>query len=103
MKKVLLAFDGNNFSHSIMEFAKLMHSRQPIFAIGFFLPAVDYAELLYSFGGIPSGPIYITEAVPGNAETQKENVAVGVLDRLRLVLLSHDRLLNVLVVCTLRL
>jgi hypothetical protein len=74
MKKVLLAFDGNHFSDTVFEFVKQMNSHQPVFAVGFFLPAVDYAELLYSFGGVPAGPIYITEAVPGNSKIVKENI-----------------------------
>jgi len=57
MKKVLLVFDGNHFSKGAFEFLKNMNKNEPVMAIGLFLPAVDYSELLYSLGGL-TGPIY---------------------------------------------
>ncbi|MCW3123845.1 MAG: hypothetical protein JWQ38_3337 [Flavipsychrobacter sp.] len=74
MKKILLAFDGNHFSENIFETLKEINKHQPVLAVGFFLPAVDYTELLYSFGGVPSGPIYIAEAMPGNPEIVEKNI-----------------------------
>ena len=74
MKKILLAFDGEHFSHSIFDFVKHMNTQQPVLAVGCFLPSVDYTELLYSFGGVPSGPFYMAEAVKGNPEIVARNV-----------------------------
>ncbi len=75
MKKVLLAFDGEHFSEGVFEFVRQMHLHQPVFAIGMFLPSVDYGELLYSFGGVISGPLYISEAVPADEAVLDKNIA----------------------------
>jgi len=75
MKKLLLVFDGNNFSQGIVDFARHINAADPVFATGLFLPAVEHAELLYSFGGIPAGPIYMNEVVPGDPENVRQNIA----------------------------
>lgn len=75
MKRILLAFDGEHLSKSVLDCAVQMNSVQPVHAVGCFLPAVDYAELLYSFGGVMSGPIYITEVGAGDEKVVKKNIA----------------------------
>ncbi len=60
MKKIVIAFDGRHFSEGAFEFVKLLNEKQAVLVTGVFLPVVDYAELLYSIGGI-SGPIYYKE------------------------------------------
>jgi len=45
MKKVLLAFDGSNFSEGAFEFARRLNDFEPILATGVFMPQVDYANL----------------------------------------------------------
>jgi len=45
MKKVLLAFDGTNFSEGAFEFARRMNQQSPVMIAGIFLPQVDYANL----------------------------------------------------------
>ena len=45
MKKVLLAFDGINFSEGAFEFARRMNQQSPVMIAGIFLPQVDYANL----------------------------------------------------------
>lgn len=74
MKRILLAFDGEHFSQSVFEFAQHLNAAQSIHAVGFFLPAVDYAELLYSFGGVPAGPLYLIEAISADEKTIKKNI-----------------------------
>jgi len=45
MKKVLLVFDGSNFSVGAFEFARRLNELEPILLTGVFLPQVDYANL----------------------------------------------------------
>jgi hypothetical protein len=44
MKKILLAFDGTNFSEAVFEFVRKLNEAAPVFAVGVFLPQVDYAN-----------------------------------------------------------
>jgi nucleotide-binding universal stress UspA family protein len=74
MKTVLIAFDGEHFSPGLFDFLRDWNQHEPITAVGVFLPRLDYAELLYSFGGIISGPIYVNETVPPDAVKLKENM-----------------------------
>ncbi len=74
MKKILLAFDGQHFSKGVFEFVKQMNKHQSVLATGISLPAVDYVELLYSYGGIPAGPIYINDAINVDDRLVKENI-----------------------------
>lgn len=55
MKKVLLAFDGTNFSEGAFEFARKLNETEPILLTGVFLPQADYAGLwVYGDGmGVP--------------------------------------------------
>jgi len=51
MKKILLAFDGTNYSQAALDFAFQLHQQAPIFLTGAFLPQVDYSALWsYSVG-----------------------------------------------------
>jgi nucleotide-binding universal stress UspA family protein len=61
MRKVIIAFDGKHFSEGAFEFLRRLNEKNQVLAVGVFLPAIDYAELLYSLGGL-SGPIYYKEA-----------------------------------------
>ena len=45
MKKILIAFDGTNFSKGAFEFVRQMNEQSPVFVAGLFLPQVDYANL----------------------------------------------------------
>ena len=76
MKKVLLAFDGEHFSQGVFEFVKQMNKHQPVLAIGIFLPAVDYAELLYSYGGVPAGPLYINDVITADEALVQKNIGI---------------------------
>ena len=60
MKKVLLVFDGSNFSEGAFEFVNKLNKIQPLLAIGAFMPQVDYANMWnYSAAaGVDTGPMY---------------------------------------------
>ena len=45
MKKVLVAFDGSNFSEGAFEFARRLNELEPILVTGVFMPQVEYANL----------------------------------------------------------
>lgn len=45
MKKILLAFDGSNFSDGAFEFARQLNEIQPVLVTGVFIPQIDYANL----------------------------------------------------------
>lgn len=45
MKKILLAFDGANFSEGAFEFVRRLNEIQPVLVTGVFVPVVDYANL----------------------------------------------------------
>lgn len=68
MKRILLVFDGKHFSDAVFEYARQLNEQQPIWLTGLFLPSVDYVELLYSYGGVISGPLYVTEIIKGDDE-----------------------------------
>jgi hypothetical protein len=60
MKKVLLVFDGDNFSEGAFDFVNKLNKIKPLLAIGAFIPQVDYANMWnYSAAaGIDTGPMY---------------------------------------------
>lgn len=45
MKKILLVFDGINFSHGAFEFVKHLNILEPVLVVAVFVPEVDYASL----------------------------------------------------------
>ena len=50
MKKILLVFDGINFSEGAFEFARRLNERRKILATAVFVPQVNYANL-WSYAG----------------------------------------------------
>lgn len=75
MKKVLLVFDGEHFDEFVINYAIKLNKQEPILATGVFLPAVDYAEILYSLGGVMTGPMFIAEPVSIDDSILQKNVA----------------------------
>lgn len=61
MKKIVLAFDGSNFSEGAFEFARQLNDVEPVLLTGVFIPQVDYASLWsYSAAvGVGAGPAYM--------------------------------------------
>jgi hypothetical protein len=50
MKKVLLVFDGTNFSEGAFEFVRRLNEKNKILATGVFVPQVNYANI-WSYAG----------------------------------------------------
>ena len=55
MKKILLAFDGTNFSEGAFEFARRMNEMHPVLITAAFMPQVDYANLWSYSVGVAGG------------------------------------------------
>lgn len=70
MKKVIIPFDGGNFSEEEFSFAQTLHQIKPILLTGVFLPGVDYARFFF-FPTAFSAPAFI----PLREEFQEEDVA----------------------------
>lgn len=74
MKKILLAFDGTNFSDGAFEFARRLNEAEPVLLTGVFLPQADYAGLwVYGDGmGVP----VLTPLI--NDDEEQEEIAKNV-------------------------
>lgn len=59
MKKILLVFDGINFSEGAFEFARRLNDKNKILATAVFVPQVNYANL-WSYAGAAG----VTSAIP---------------------------------------
>ena len=74
MKKILLAFDGGNFSAGACEFARVLNEKNRILLTGAFLPQVDYANLWSYSGGGMTGPLYVPLLEDENSEAVQKNI-----------------------------
>lgn len=60
MKKILLAFDGSNFSAGAFAFVRHLNEMQPVLVTALFVPQVDFANLWsYSTASAGSVGVYI--------------------------------------------
>jgi nucleotide-binding universal stress UspA family protein len=73
MKKILLAFDGTNFSEGAFEFARKLNEIKPILLIGAFLPQTSIANL-WSYADVMGGPSYIRLLEEGETEQIKKYI-----------------------------
>jgi nucleotide-binding universal stress UspA family protein len=73
MKKILLAFDGANFSEGAFEFARRINEKQPVLLTGVFLPQVDYANM-WSYAGAGTASIMIPLIEGGETEEIQKNI-----------------------------
>lgn len=74
MRKILIAFDSDNFSEAALGFAQQLNEKNPILLTAAFLPQVDLAYVWsYSPGGY-AGTSYIPLVEDEEAESIKENI-----------------------------
>jgi nucleotide-binding universal stress UspA family protein len=67
MKKILLAFDGSNFSEGAFEFARKLNDVEPLLVTGVFMPQVDFANLWsYASATVATGYIPLIEEDSGD-------------------------------------
>lgn len=73
MKKILLAFDGSNFSKGAFEFARRLNEVEPLLVTGVFMPQVDYANL-WSYAAASAGAGYVPLVEEESASTIQDNI-----------------------------
>jgi hypothetical protein len=73
MKKVVIAFDGSNFSEGAFEFARQMHKTSPILLTGVFLPQTEYANL-WSYANA-AGPVFVPLVEADESDAIEQNIA----------------------------
>lgn len=74
MKKILLAFEGKNFSKGALDFARVLNEQNPILLIGAFLPQTNYASSFGSSGAGVVGPLIIPALEEENSEVIQKNI-----------------------------
>lgn len=73
MKKILIAFDGTEFSERAFQFAKELHALEPALLTGVFIPQVSY-DNLWSYAGTMAGPVYIPLVEEEEGKLIQENI-----------------------------
>ncbi len=72
MKKILLAFNGHQFSDGAFEFVRRLNEQAPVLLTGLFLPQLTYAGL-WSYASAMSGLSYIPQ-IDEDADKLQQNV-----------------------------
>jgi nucleotide-binding universal stress UspA family protein len=73
MKKVLIAFDGTEFSEGAFEFARSLNELQPLLLTGLFIPQLSYANL-WSYTGAMAGDVYVPMIEPEEGGLLQKNI-----------------------------
>ncbi len=73
MKKVLLAFDGKNFSEGAFEFARKLHELQPILLTGVFMPSSVFSNM-WTYADANAG-IFAPMIDEEDTEKMEQNIA----------------------------
>lgn len=73
MKKVIIPFDGGNFSKGAISFVNDLHSIKQLLLTGVFLPAVDYARLFF-FPTAFSAPAYVPMSENFNEDEVEKSI-----------------------------
>lgn len=73
MKKIILAFDGSNFSEGAFEFARKFNDIEPILVTGVFMPQVDFANL-WSYASATAGTGYIPLIEEDSGDDVQKNI-----------------------------
>jgi hypothetical protein len=75
MRKILLAFDGINFSMGAFNFARRMNLHSPILLTGVFLPQINYANIWTYAGTAAMSPMFIPMVEDEDAIAVEKNIA----------------------------
>jgi hypothetical protein len=73
MKKILIAFDGTQFSEGAFAFARSLNELQPILLVGAFIPQISYANL-WSYAGAMAGPTFVPLLEAEDADVIQKNI-----------------------------
>ncbi|RYY16771.1 MAG: hypothetical protein EOO04_26410 [Chitinophagaceae bacterium] len=74
MKKVIIAFDGCNYSEGAFDFARQMNQQAPILLTGVFLPQLEYANL-WSYAYSAASPVFVPLTDGDDAENIRKNIS----------------------------
>ncbi|MEO8404705.1 MAG: universal stress protein [Chitinophagaceae bacterium] len=74
MRKILLAFDGKNFSEEALRFVAKLNDKDKILLTGAFLPQTDYASLWSYSGGGTSGKTFLPLQEDEDAKEIENNI-----------------------------
>ena len=75
MKKILLAFDGSNFSEGAFEFVRRLNEIQPVMVAGLFMPQVSYVNLWsYAAAAGEGGSVFIPLIEESETELITRNI-----------------------------
>jgi nucleotide-binding universal stress UspA family protein len=75
MRKILLAFDGTNFSRGAFDFARRMNLHSPILLTGVFLPQINYANMWSYAGAAAMTPVFIPMVEDEETVAIEKNIA----------------------------
>jgi hypothetical protein len=87
MKKILLAFDGINFSEGAFEFARRLNEKDKILATAAFMPQVSYANL-WSYAGTAGGTVAVP-SIPLIEDEEAEQIERNI-ERFELLCKNND-------------
>lgn len=73
MKKILLAFDGSQFSTAAFEFARQLNALHPVFLAGVFIPQLSYANLWNYTDGM-AGPPFMPVLTKEEPDALEKNI-----------------------------
>lgn len=76
MKKIVILFDGQNFSRAAFDFAARLNEQNPVLLTGVFLPSVDYTRMVYYLGGVDSGMLNAETEILADEEATEAYTAV---------------------------
>ena len=74
MNKIIIAFDGRNFSEGAMQMAEWLNEGQTLLVTGVFLSPVDYREVI-GYAGTGIGGAVVLPALGGDEKVAKESIA----------------------------
>lgn len=73
MRKIILTFDGVNFSDAAFDFAKRINEMMPILLTGVFLPQISYANI-WSYADGTGAPMFVPQLEDADMEIIEKNI-----------------------------
>lgn len=73
MRKIIVGFDGQHFSHGAMKMAEWLNKKTPVQVYGIFISPVDYRDLL-GYSGLGMGAPVMTVPFEGDDRMAEANI-----------------------------
>jgi hypothetical protein len=74
MKKILLVFDGSNYSEGVLRFVEEMHKKEPVYIAAAFVPLIDYSAIWSRSASESKGFLSAVLLEDGDTITVKANM-----------------------------